>query len=50
MNNNLNYIIEQIQMFVKNFVKNNPTWNQPLLLKMVRERALMEAEIFNFKL
>ena len=50
MNNNLNYIIETNQIFAKNFVINNPTWNQPLLLKKVRERALREADEFNIKL
>ena len=50
MNNNLNFIIEIIQIFAKNFVINNPTWNQPLLLKKVRERALREAQDLNIKL
>ena len=50
MNNNLNFIIEIIQIFAKNFVINNPTWNQPLLLKKVRERALREAEDLNIEL
>ena len=50
MNNNLNFIIEIIQIFAKNFVINNPTWNQPLLLKKVREKALREAEDLNIKL
>ena len=50
MNKKYTYIIDIIQIFAKNFVINNPTWNQPLLLKKVREKALREAEDLNIKL
>ena len=49
-NKQLAFINEKKQIFAKNFVINNPTWNQPLLLKKVRERALREAEDLNIKL
>ena len=49
-NNHLDYIVETIKIYAKNFVINNPTWNQPLLLKKVRERALREAEDLNIEL
>ena len=39
-NNHLDYIVETIQIYAKNFVFNTPTWNRPLLLKKVREKAL----------
>ena len=50
MNKKYTYIIETIDIYAKNFVFNNPTWNQPLLLKKVREKALREAEDLNIKL
>ena len=49
-NNHLDYIVETIQIYAKNFVFNTPTWNIPLLLKKVREKALREAEDLNIKL
>ena len=49
-NNHLDYIFETIQIYAKNFVFNTPTWNRPLLLKKVREKALREAEDLNIKL
>ena len=44
MNNNLNDIIEIIRIYAKNYVRNNPTWDQPVLVKKIREKALREAE------
>ena len=44
--NQIDFIVEIIQIFAKNFVINTPTWNRPLLLKKVREKA----EDLNIKL
>ncbi len=50
MNNKLNDIIEIIRIYAKNYVRNNPTWDQPALVKKIREKALREAEDYNNKL
>ena len=44
--NQIDFIVEIIQIFAKNFVINTPTWNRPILLKKVRKKA----EDLNIKL
>ena len=50
MNNKLNIIIEIISMYAKNYVTNNPKWDQQVLIKKIREKALQEEDDFHIKL
>ena len=50
MNNNLSYITEIIRIYSKNYVSNNPTWDQEILVNNIREKAFREAEDLNIKL
>ena len=49
-NNKLNYIVEILRLYVKNYVFNNPNWDHQTLLKKIESRAKMEAEDFKIKL
>ena len=49
-NNKLNYIVDNLRQYAKNYVANNPNWDQPTLLKKIESRAKMEAEDFKIKL
>ena len=46
----LTKIVQLIQIFVKGFVANNPSWDHSRLLGKVRQRAQDYAEDFNFKI
>ena len=46
----LTKILQLIQIFVKGFVANNPSWDHSRLLGKVRQRAQDYAEDFNFKI
>ena len=50
MNNNLSHIPEIIRIYSKNYVSNNPTWDQEILVNNIREKAFREAEDLNIKL
>ena len=50
MNNNLSHILEIIRIYSKNYVSNNPTWDQEILVNNIREKAFREAEDLNIKL
>ena len=50
MNNNFINIIEIIKIYSKNYVSNNPTWDQEILVNNIREKAFREAEDLNIKL
>ena len=50
MNNNFINIIEIIKIYSKNYVSNNPTWNQEILVNNIRDKAFREAEDSNIKL
>ena len=50
MNNNLSYITEIIRIYSKNYVSNNPTWDQEILVNNIRDKAFREAEDLNIKL
>ena len=50
MNNNLSHIPEIIRIYSKNYVSNNPTWDQEILVNNIREKAFREAEDINIKL
>ena len=39
MNNNLSHIPEIIRIYSKNYVSNNPTWDQELLVNNIRDKA-----------
>ena len=49
-NNKLNYIVEILRLYVKNYVVNNPNWDHQTLLKKIESRAKMEVEDFKIKL
>ena len=49
-NNKLNYIVDNLRQYAKNYVANNPNWDHPTLLKKIESRAKMEAEDFKIKL
>ena len=49
MNNNFINIIEIIKIYSKNFVSNNPTWDQEILVNNIRDKAFREAEDLNIK-
>ena len=50
MNNNFKNIIEIIRIYSKNYVSNNPTWDQEILVNNIREKASKEEEDLNIKL
>ena len=50
MNNKLSNIIEITSMVAKGYVANNPKWDQEVLIRKIRERALSFEDGFNIKL
>ena len=49
-NKKLNFIIESVRRYAKNYVANNPNWDHLTLLKKIETRATMEEEDFKIKL
>ena len=49
-NKKLNYITEILGRYAKNYVANNPNWDQSTLLKKIEARTKMEEEDFKIKL
>ena len=43
-NNKLNYIVEILRRYAKNYVVNNPNWNHQTLLKKIESRAFIGLE------
>ena len=49
MNNNLSYITEIIRIYSKNYVSNNPTWDQEILVKNTKLDGLITVvDLFHF--
>ena len=49
-NNKLSYIADILRRYAKNYVANNPNWDQLTFLKKIEARAKIEAEDFKVKL
>ena len=43
-NNKLNYIVEILRRYAKNYVANNPNWDHPTLLKKIESKAFRGLE------
>ena len=50
MDKTLNYIIESVKIYAKNYVRNNPHWDHETLLQRIEDKALMEAQFENYNL
>ena len=50
MDKTLNYIIESIKLYARNYVRNNPHWDHETLLQRIEDKALMEAQFENYNL